>query len=359
MNIKTKLISILIAAAVIAGAMSVPEMSASAQGDIPQFQAITFYGDVEITGGADPDGFELVAKIGDWESDPVTIGTLVDDRYDGLLVHAPAELIGQDIVFWIEDQFQADETTPFAFINSTGTIKFEWSLPQLRRQNLQFSDVPVPTFTPTPIPPTATPIPIILEPTFYEGRVRAGSVPPPDGTLIHAVIDGYVTEFAVVLGGEFFLTFDPIDEIYDGQSIEFYIGNTKALQTDIFEDGIRKENFLLVFPPLPTPTPVPPTPTLTPTPTPTLTPTPTPEPTRTPTPTPTPTVVPSATPTPTPIADTTATAEAEATAEAIVKDEESGSCSAREGGPAGLGNIALLLAPLALLAWRRMERNAR
>ncbi|MBT3554251.1 MAG: hypothetical protein HN495_01515, partial [Chloroflexi bacterium] len=65
--------------------------------------------------------------------------------------------------------------------------------------------------------------------------------------------------------------------------------------------------------------------------------------------------------TPTPIADVTATVAAQATATAVAEDEEatSGSCSAREGGPAGLGNIALLLAPLALLAWRRIERNAR
>ncbi|MDE0592883.1 MAG: hypothetical protein OSB68_06545 [Dehalococcoidia bacterium] len=55
----------------------------------------------------------------------------------------------------------------------------------------------------------------------------------------------------------------------------------------------------------------------------------------------------------------TATVAAQATATAVVEEEASGSCSAREGGPAGLGTIALLLAPLALLAWRRFERNVR
>jgi len=167
------------------------------------------------------------------------------------------------------------------------------------------------------------------------------------------VIDDYVTNFAEVFNGEYFLTVDPLFEQYDGRDVEFYIGETKSLQTDRFEDGTRRQNFLLVFPPLPTPTPVPPTPT------PTNTPTPTPEPTRTPTPTPTPTVAPTATPTPTPIPDMTATAEAEATATAEAKEADGGSCSAREGGPAALGNLALLLAPLALLAWRRFERNAR
>jgi len=54
-----------------------------------------------------------------------------------------------------------------------------------------------------------------------------------------------------------------------------------------------------------------------------------------------------------------ATIAAEVTATAVAEEAASGSCSAREGGPAGLGNIALLLAPLALLAWRRFERNVR
>jgi hypothetical protein len=353
---KARLAGVLILAAVLAGLITGVGDRASAQGEIPKIAAITLHGDILISGGADANGMTLTAKIDDWVSNPVTVGEQSDNGYVGLFIHAPVQLIGKDVTFWLDDQVQADEKTPYSFLDQDGNEILDWGLPQLREQNLRFPFAPLATATPTPVPPTPTATPVILAPTFYEGRVRAGSTPPPDGTLIYAVIDDYVTQFASVFDGEYFLTVDPLMEIYAGRPIEFYIGETKALQSDIFEDGLRKQQFLLVFPPLPTPTPVP---TETPTPTPTLTPTPTPEPTRTPTPTPTPTVVPSATPTPTPIADVTATAEAQASAIAVAEEAAGGSCSAREGGPAGLGNIALLLAPLALVAWRRLEKNIR
>ena len=369
---KARLVGMLIVTAALAGLIAGIGESASAQEGLPKAKFLNLHGLVTISGGTDPDGMKVTARVGEWESIPVFVGTPTKDNYQTILINAPEEYIGLDITFWLEDQVQADEKTPFLYIPTTrdssgneiftydsngALITFtSWDVPQIRQIDLRFPFAPVPTPTPTEVPASPTATPVILEPSFYEGRVRAGSVPPPDGTLIHAVIDDYVTQFASVFDGEYFLTVDPLVEIYDGGTVEFYIGQTKALQTDVFEDGIRRENFILVFPPLPTPTPVP---TETPTPTPTLTPTPTPEPTRTPTPTPTPTVVPTATPTPTPIANVTATAEAQATATAVAKEAEGGSCSAREGGPAGLGNVALLLAPLALLAWRRIERNAR
>ncbi len=354
---KARLVGMLIVTAVLAGLIAGLGDRANAQGEIPSIKAITVYGEVTISGGADPNGMLLTAKIGDeWESNTVVIGEQSENGFVGLFVHAPDELVGQDVVFWLENQVQADQKTPYVFLDQFGNQIFDWGLPQLRELDLRFAFAPLSTPTPTIVPPTPTATPIVLAPTFYEGRVRAGSTPPPDGTLIYAVIDDYVTQFASVFSGDYFLTVDPIMDIYDGRPIEFYIGETKALQGDVFAEGQVKDNFLLVFPPLPTPTPEP---TLTPTPTPTLTPTPTPEPTRTPTPTPTPTVVPTATPTPTPIADVTATVAAQATATAVAKDAAGGSCSAREGGPAGLGNIALLLAPLALIAWRRIEQNIR
>jgi hypothetical protein len=361
-NMKSRLALVLIVTAVLAGLISGLGERVNAQGEIPSISAITLYGTVTISGGADPNGMIITAKIDDWVSNSVVVGEQAENQFVGLFIHAPDNLRGKDVTFWIEDQVQADEKTPYAFLDQFGTEITDWGLPQLREQNLRFPFAPLATPTPTLVPPTPTATPVLLAPTFYEGRVRTGSVPPPDGTLIYAVIDDFITPFASVFNGEYFLTIDPYFEKYDGRPIEFFIGEIKALQNDVFEDGVRRENFLLVFPPLPTPTPVPPTPTPTPvppTPTPTLTPTPTPEPTRTPTPTPIPTVMPTSTPTPTPIADVTATAAEEATATAVAEEAAGGSCSAREGGPAGLGNVALLLAPLALLAWRRFERNAR
>ena len=353
---KARLVEMLIVTAVLAVLITGLSERANAQDDIPSIKAITLHGTVTVSGDIDPNGMTLTAKIGDWVSNTVVVGAQTENTYVGLFIHASDDLVGQDVVFWLDDQVQADEKTPYAFIDQYGNNKYDWGLPQLRAQNLRFPFAPIATATATTIPPSPTATPIILAPTFYEGRVRAGSVPPPDGVLIYAVIDDYVTQFASVFNGEYFLTLDPLMENYDGRPVYFYIGETKALQSDVFEDGIFKDNFLLVFPPLPTPTPVP---TETPTPIPTLTPTPTPEPTRTPTPIPTHTAIPTATPTPTPIADIPLTAAEQVAATAAAEDVAGGSCSAREGGPAGLGNIALLLAPLALLAWRRIEQNIR
>ena len=366
---KLRLLGMLLATAVLASLVSgITEKISAQEGDpstMPAASFVTLHGKVTIAGGLDPNGMMLKAKIDDWESDPVTIGDHTEYKYV-VLVDAPKDYIGENISFWLEDQIEALQTSPFVYVNeSDNSYAYEWELPQLRELNIEFGAAPVPTPTPTTIPPTPTSTPVILSPTFYEGRVRAGSIPPPDGTMIYAVIDDYVTAEASVFGGQYFLTVDPLLEKYDGQLVEFFIGDMKAIQSDVFANGEPRDDFLLVFPALPTPTPVPPTPTMTSTPeptttpVPTVTPTPTAEPTRTPTPTPTPTVLPTFTPTPTPIPTAPA-----AIVENISADEEEekasgGICSAREGGPASIGNLALLLAPLALLAWRRLGKSVR
>ena len=367
---KLRLLGMLFATAVLASFLSGITESVSAQaGDpstMPAASFVTLHGKVTIAGGLDPNGMTIRAKVDDWESDPVTIGDHTEYKYI-VLVDAPKSYIGGTITFWLEEQVEALQTSPFVYINeSDNSYAYEWELPQLRELDIEFGSAPVPTPTPTMVPPTATATPVILAPTFYEGRVRAGSIPPPDGTVIYAVIDDYVTADASVFGGQYFLTVDPLLEKYDGQIVQFFIGDQKAIQSDIFVNGEPRDDFLLVFPALPTPTPVPPTPTITSTPeptatpVPTVTPTPTAEPTRTPTPTPTPTVLPTSTPTPTPIA--TAPDEiVENTSTVVEKEEEEedggGICSAREGGPASVGTLALLLAPLALLGWRRLDKK--
>ncbi|MEC9293997.1 MAG: hypothetical protein VYC65_06890 [Chloroflexota bacterium] len=366
-NMKLRLLGMLLASAVLASLVSGITEKVSAQaGDpstMPAASFVTLHGKVAIAGGLDPNGMTLKAKIDDWESKPVTIGDHSEYKYV-VLVDAPRNYIGQTITFWLEDQIEALQTSPFVYVNeSDKSYALEWELPQLRELDIEFGAAPVPTATPTLVPPTPTSTPVILSPTFYEGRVRAGSIPPPDGTLIYAVIDDYVTADASVFGGQYFLTVDPLMEKYDGQIVEFFIGDMKAIQSDIFANGEPRDDFLLVFPALPTPTPVPPTPTMTSTPeptstpVPTITPTPTAQPTRTPTPTPVPTVLPSATPTPTPIAIATTAIVENASAIEEEEQESGGICSAREGGPASIGNLALLFAPLALLAWRRFEKR--
>ena len=132
---KARLIGVLIVTAILAGLISGLGDRANAQGEIPSIQAITLYGDVTISGGTDPNGMMIVARIGDsWESEPVIVGAQSENRYVGLFINPPEELVGQDIVFWLEDQAQADEKTPYAFIDQFGRSILNWGLPQLRQQ---------------------------------------------------------------------------------------------------------------------------------------------------------------------------------------------------------------------------------
>ena len=103
--------------------------------------------------------------------------------------------------------------------DTTGKYKLDWALPQLESWIYLFifsSSYSTPTLTPTPTP-------VIVEPTFYEGVIRAGSIPPPDGTLIFAQIDDYTTEPAQTFdNGKFFITADPVLDSYVGKIVHFY-----------------------------------------------------------------------------------------------------------------------------------------
>jgi hypothetical protein len=215
-------------------------------------------------------------------------------------------------------------------------------LPLSRTKNLTFPNAPVATPTPSATP---TPTEVIVQPAFYGGRVIAGAVVPPDGYEIYARIGDYTSMSTEIVDGRFGVVVDPQEERYIGQQIRFYIGAAVAIQIAEFQPGVFNESLNLVFAgTLPTPTP-----TLTPT----ASATPTPEPSRTPTPTPSPspTVTPTATPTLTAGDSATATAEASPPGEA-----GGGFCSANAGGPASVGILGLLLAPIGLLAARRLRQ---
>ncbi|MDP7281401.1 MAG: hypothetical protein QGG39_16160, partial [Candidatus Poribacteria bacterium] len=233
---KARLLGMLFATAVLARLDSgITEQISAQAGDpstMPAASFVTLHGKVTIAGGLDPNGMMIKAKIDDWESKPVVVGDHTEYKYV-VLVNAPTDYIGKDISLWLEDQVLALQTTPFVYVNTDNSYALAWELPQLRELDIEFAAAPVSTPTPTMIPPTPTATPVILAPTFYEGRIRAGSVPPPDGTLIYAVIDDYVTAEASVFGGQYFLTVDPILEKYDGEIVQFFIGDMKAIQSDI------------------------------------------------------------------------------------------------------------------------------
>ena len=284
----------------------------------PPFAVISFSGTVTIN-GAEPNqsGLMITARVGDWESEPVMVGSRPDqpNKYYNLVVNAPEGLRGSMVEFWLGGQVMASSTSFFAYIDSeTGEVVRDFSLPQNRTMDLDFASIPVATNT--PVPPTNTPEPtaVIVSPAFFSGSVRSASGTIPDGYEVYAMVgDDFTTGSVPVINGEYYLTVDPKSDKYDNAQVRFFVidkgdpqNPSNALAavsaTGVFVPGKDFVNFHVSFPelaatatPVPTDTPVPP-PTDTPVP-PTNTPVP---PTDTPVP-PTNTPVP---PTNTPVPPT-------------------------------------------------------
>ena len=283
----------------------------------PPFAVISFSGTVTIN-GAEPNqsGLMITARVGDWESEPVMVGSRPDqpNKYYNLVVNAPEGLRGSMVEFWLGGQVMASSTSFFAYIDSeTGEVVRDFSLPQNRTMDLDFASIPVATNT--PVPPTNTPEPtaVIVSPAFFSGSVRSASGAIPDGYEVYAMVgDDFKTGSVPVINGEYYLTVDPKSDKYDNAQVRFFVIDKGDPQnpsnelaavsaTGVFVPGKDSVNFHVSFPelaatatPVPTDTPVPP-PTDTPVP-----PTNTPVPTDTPVP-PTNTPVP---PTNTPVPPT-------------------------------------------------------
>ncbi len=375
----------------------------SAQSLPPSLGAIIFTGAITVNGTVpEHTGFELTARIGEWESQPVIVGERLDQpyKYYHLVVNAPEAFRGQQIEFWIDGQVMSSISNYFAVIYPGGEVcrGCPFTFPILRELDLDFPRLPQPTPTPT-IPPTPTEV--ILQAAFFGGTVRTGTQIAPDNYDVYAVVGtDFKTPPVPVVNGQYFLAIDPQDEKYRDASVRFFIIDKghpddpsfelEAISAPgIFVGGEQFDTFNLIFPALtntptptstftatatptptpmdtptatptdtPTPTPTPtvtPEPTGTPTPTPTSTPTFTPEPTRTPTPTststPTPPIIPD-TPTPTPLSRP---ASPEPTAELEPDGDDSGGfCNAT---PASSGSMEAsvpfgLALILATAAWR-------
>ena len=123
---------------------------------------------IAVTSGAIPQGAQLTARIGDYESEPVTIAP--DGNYYGLIVDPgdPA-LIGEDIKFFISG---IESLTTEKFASGAVELGFPlvFQLPEIPTATPEpmptatHTPMPPPTATPmpvpTPIPPTATPMPV-------------------------------------------------------------------------------------------------------------------------------------------------------------------------------------------------------
>ena len=294
------------ALALLAAAWAATPAQAQAPPPLPQI----YSGAVTVGGQPAPDGATIVARIGDdYESEPVTVS---GGMYAGLSVAVlDASLSGMTINFFLNDVAQAEETDKM----TPGSVQ--------QRFNLTFAELPQPTPTPTPV---------MVSPTVFSGKIAAaGSGVPADAVLVARVGD-YTSEPASIDGDSYAnLIVDPKTDTYVGMSITFELNGIAASSpTDaVFRPG-SFETVNLIFTGLPTPTPEP---TATPMPEPTATPVP---------PTPTPTAPP---PEPTP-----------------EPEEGGGGCGlpTSEVSPlTALANVALLTAPLGLLAAYHIRRRIR
>ena len=343
------LIAFAVAVAVVLGAAQTDIANAQSPPPLPML----YSGTASAGGSSVPDGFEVVARVRDYQSEPIVVA---NGRYTALTVGPPdATYAGETITFHM-DGVQADQTDTFiaAF------------LPTIRTTNLTFPGLPQPTPTAT-VPPTATPTvtptPVVALPSVYSGLiiVAAGSV-PADAELV-ARVGGYES-LPAAISGEVYrsLVVDPGDTSLIGETISFFLNGIESRTTDTYVSNQSSGDFDLVFVGVPTPTPTPTATQVPSTPTPTATPVP-PVPTSTalpPSPTPTPTTAATPRPTETPIppsptATTPAPLEPTAT-----PTPAGGGCFASVDAPvaSGLANVLLMVAPLALIAgYRRYQRR--
>ena len=102
----------------------------------------------------------------------------------------------------------------------------------------------------------------------YSGTATAGGAPVPDGYVITARIDDYVSQPGPVMNGSYAVQVAPPETRHVGRGITFLIGDEPASETDAYHPlghPTLKRNFSLTFGRLPAITPTP-TPTATPTP---------------------------------------------------------------------------------------------
>jgi len=262
----------------------------NAQAPPPRFPSI-FSGEARVGGQPVPDGLEVTARIGDYESQPVTV---IDGQYVGLKIAPPDSIAGGTITFHLH-RVKANQTRLFR----AGEIDLSF--------DLTFPSLPEPTPTVTPVPPTPTATAEAAFPAVYSGSlVVAGGVVPRGAKLV-ARIGDYESTPGLIEGEEYRnLVVAPGDGRLVGRKVEFFLGEFRADTTDVYESGAFKTGFALIFVGLPDPTP-------TATPTATGTPVPPPTPTATARPTATTPAPPTLTSTPEPTATARATATATST----------------------------------------------
>ena len=238
--------------------------TAYAAGGIPPWPVI-YSGSVTLGGSPAPDGLWIVGRMDGYTSVPLEIR---DGRMSGLAVGAPDQtFFGKTITFELrkdpaveEGATVADETDIFA----------KYPLPTLKKDfNLTFADFPTPTPLPTATPtvtpiPTATPVatatPTAVGTVVYNGMVVASGGTLVDGSMLTARVGDYESNPVAVVGGSYIsLIVDLNDAALTGETVRFFLNDSEARTTAIYEAGPTIRNVDLIFTDLPMiePTPMP------------------------------------------------------------------------------------------------------
>ena len=242
--------------------LAIPRTTIEATGgSVPPWPKI-YTGNVTVAGQPASDGWEIVGKIGQYVSIPVTIR---DGRMVGLAVGPPDNtFFGSTVTFELrhgEMSVTAEQTDLFTNLVAPTLVKdFHLEFPAFP------TPTPLPTATPTVTPiPTATPLatatPISVGPIVYSGMIVASGGAVPEGSSLNARIDDYSSEAVEVSNGQFIsLIIDLDDPTYTGAEVTFYLDGIKARTTAKYEVGSTIRNIDLIFmdlPDAPTSTPVP------------------------------------------------------------------------------------------------------
>ena len=238
--------------------------TAHAAGSIPPWPVI-YSGSGTLGGSPAPDGLWIVGRMEGYTSVPLEIR---DGRMSGLAVGAPDQtFFGKTITFELrkdplveEGATVADETDIFA----------KYPLPTLKKDfNLTFADFPTPTPLPTATPtvtpiPTATPVatatPTAVGTVVYNGMVVASGGTLVDGSMLTARVGDYESNPVAVVGGSYIsLIVDLNDAALTGETVRFFLNDSEARTTAIYEAGPTIRNVDLIFTDLPMiePTPMP------------------------------------------------------------------------------------------------------
>ena len=188
-----------------------------------------YSGAVTAAGSPVPDGFQLTARIRDYETEPAIIS---NGKYQLLVVQPPNDSYHRGIVtFHIGDQKAAQIDT--FVLGGLPTIK--------NGHDLSFEALPAATPTPSPIPPTPTATPQVALPSAYAGTIIiAGGSVPQDSVLVARVGD-YETLPAIIRGNNYSgLVLDPQDFSLIGERVEFILNGFTSSNTGNYHSGASK-----------------------------------------------------------------------------------------------------------------------